>query len=241
MTIMRLASIASVFATSIGQYFAQKPFPVACSLSHQATEATPRQVRAILKCKGMKVVTFLGYSGAEYEDPAAMLEYANDILDGLDPWGTVINAGATAQGIGAVYEIAKRRGFTTTGIVSTQAREQDVALSRFVDCSFYVIDTTWGGFLPGTTTLSPTSTAMVTSSDWLIAIGGGDVARDELRAATSFGKRVTFIPADMDHRIAQEKAASKNLVAPIDYRGAAHAVFAPTMLSSNVSSSLIIG
>ncbi len=220
---MRIASIAAVFTTRISEYFAQETFPVAWNLSDQATEATPRQVRAILRGKGMKVGTFLGYSGAEYEDPAAMLAHANHILDGLDPWEVVINAGATAQGIGAVYAIAKRRGFTTIGIVSTRAREQGMALSRFVDCSFYVIDTTWGGYLPGTTTLSPTSTAIVASSDWLIAIGGGDVARDEFLAATSFGKRPTFIAADMNHRVAQEHAASKHLVAQIDYRGAAHA------------------
>ena len=228
---MHKGSIASNIVTSISGYFAEKPFPVARSHSNQATEASPREVRAILKCKGMKIVTFLGYAGAEYEDPAAMLGHADHILDGLDPWSAIINIGATAQGIGAVYEIAKRRGFTTTGIVSTQAREQGVALSRYVDCAFYVPDATWGGYLPGSTILSPTSEAMVTSSDWLIAIGGGTITRDELLAATSFGKRLMFIPADMDHRIAQAKTTSRTT----DYRGAAHADFAPAMLSSNVT------
>jgi hypothetical protein len=240
MTIMRIASFAAVFSTSISQYLSLQPLPIAWHLSHQGTEATPAQVRAILLGKGMNVVTFLGYASAEYEDPAAMQAHARRILDGLDPLDTVINAGATAQGIGAVYEIAKRRGFTTIGIVSTRARNQGVELSHFVDCNFYVNDTTWGGYLPGTTTLSPVSTALVTSSDWLIAIGGGEVVRDELRAARRLGKRLTFIAADMDHRIVQENPACKKLQAPTEYRGAAHTEFAPADLSSNVPPYLIV-
>lgn len=35
----------------------------------------------------------------------------------------LINSGATAEGIGQVYELAKRRGFTTIGIVSSLARD----------------------------------------------------------------------------------------------------------------------
>ena len=40
---------------------------------------------------------------------------------------------------------------------------------------------------------------MVEVSDRLVAIGGGDVARDEFIAAKRAGKDVTFIAADMDH------------------------------------------
>ena len=156
-----------------------------------------------------------------------MLKHANAALDQLDPKRTVVNIGATSQGIGAVYEVAKRRGFQTSGIVSTQAKANNVALSPCVDFVFYVNDSSWGGYLPGGTSLSPTSEAMVTSSDILIAIGGGDVARDELLAAKRLGKRVTFIPADMNHRLAREKAARKGLPEPKDYRGSAHVALSP--------------
>ncbi|MET0657420.1 MAG: hypothetical protein ABW110_04590, partial [Steroidobacteraceae bacterium] len=121
-----------------------------------------------------------------------------------------------------VYALAKKKGFMTSGIVSTQARDQKVALSPCVDFVFYVQDSSWGGYLPGTKSLSPTSDAMVTSSDSLIAIGGGDVARDELLAAKELHKDVTFIPADMNHRAAREKAAKKGLPEPQDFRGSAH-------------------
>jgi len=225
MAYIRALSIVllSALTLSVGE----TTFATDCSPPQQVTEATPEQVRTFFRTKRWKVVTFLGYSGAEYEDPESMLRHAARSLRSLDPRRTVINIGATSQGIGAVYELAKQRGFITTGVVSTQAKQQAVTLSPCVDFVFYVNDETWGGYLPRTTTLSPTSEAMVRSSDVLIAIGGGEVARDEMLAARPLGKRVKFIPADMNHRIAREKAEAKGLAPSTDFRGAAHAVFSP--------------
>jgi NADPH:quinone reductase-like Zn-dependent oxidoreductase len=154
-----------------------------------------------------------------------MIEQATRILDEFDPASTIVNIGATAAGIGAVYEVAKRKGFTTSGIVSTQAKESNAALSPCVDIVFFVRDATWGGLLPGTQVLSPTSTAMVESSDVVVAIGGGEIARDELIAARRAGKRVEFLPADMNHEIARETALTRGEPPPNDFRGAAATVF----------------
>ena len=196
-----------------------------CDPPSTIREVTPAEVRAFFESKGMKVLTFLGYSGAGYENEAAMLEQANRILARFDPKNTIVNIGATAEGIGGVYKLAKQRGFVTSGIVSTQARENNVPLSPCVDTVFFVRDETWGGVLPGTDKLSPTSTAMVEGSDVLVAIGGGEVARDELVAAKRAGKRVEFIPADMNHQIARDKARKKGEPPPTDFRGAAAASF----------------
>lgn len=196
-----------------------------CEQASTIREATPEEIRAFFKGKRMKVLTFLGYSAAEYENKAAMLEQATRILDEFDPRATIVNIGATPEGMGAVYETAKRKGFLTTGIVSTQAKENNVKLSPCVDVVFYVRDATWGGFTPGTERLSPTSTAMVENSDVIVAIGGGEVSRDELIAAKRLGKKVQFIPADMNHEIAREKARKRRQPAPTDFRGAAGAVF----------------
>ena len=57
------------------------------------------------------VLTFLGYSGAEYESPARMLADAAAVLAGQDPSRVIVNIGATADGIGAVYALARQRGF----------------------------------------------------------------------------------------------------------------------------------
>ena len=84
-----------------------------------------------------------------------------------------MNIGATTRRIGVVYELAKQKGFTTSGIVSTQAREAKATISPCVDIVFFVKDASWGGFVEGTENLSPTSAAMVEVSDRLVAIGGG--------------------------------------------------------------------
>lgn len=188
-------------------------------------EATPSDVRAFFTGQKKFVLTFLGYSGAGYEDESALLRHVNAVLDRYSPSSTIVNIGATADGIGRVYELARQRGFATSGIVSTQARDSNAAISPCVEHAFYIQDASWGGLIEGTDRLSPTSSAMVDVSDRLVAIGGGEVARDELLAARRAGKDTTFIAADMNHRIAIEKAAKKGAPAPTDFRGAAHAVF----------------
>ena len=196
-----------------------------CDQPPTIREATPEEIRSFFNAKEMKVLTFLGYSAAEYENKAAMLKQATRVLDEFDPRTTIVNIGATPEGIGAVYEMAKRRGFLTTGIVSSQAKENNVKLSPCVDVVFYVRDATWGGFTPGTERLSPTSTAMVENSDVMVAIGGGEVSRDELVAARRLGKKTHFIPADMNRDIARERARKRGQPVPTDFRGAAGAVF----------------
>ncbi|HEY5777814.1 MAG TPA: hypothetical protein VIT00_03705 [Terrimicrobiaceae bacterium] len=194
----------------------------ACDGPRKVREATVAKIKAFINDQQMTVLTFAGYSGAEYEDPQTMLAHASRVLDGLDPAKTLINIGATEVGIGAVYELSKRKGFTTMGIVSTLARDERVPLSTCVDYVFYVKDSHWGGKVPGTDHLSPTSAALVECSTSFVAIGGGEAARDEMLAARKAGKPVAFIPADMNHRIAREKAQKKGQPEPTDFRGAAH-------------------
>lgn len=185
----------------------------------------PEDINAFFKSQRKTVLTFVGYSGAGYEDEASMRKQAERILGEFDPAKTIVNIGATPDGIGAIYEIAKRKGFVTTGVVSSQARKYKAKLSRYVDHVFYVEDETWGGFVSGSKELSPTSKAMVENSDVIIGIGGGEVARDELVAAKELGKKVRFIPADMNHQKARESARKKKLPEPTDFRGAANAAF----------------
>lgn len=172
------------------------------------------------------VVTFAGYSGSEYEDSTAMLGHAQSILDAYDPETTIVNSGATAAGIGAVYALAKRAGFITTGIVSSLAGETNAEISPHVDHVFRVEDSTWGGF-DESGRLSPTSRAMVLNTDVMVGIGGGAVARDEMIEARRMGKKTIFIPADHNHELAIEKATRKGHPEPTDFRGEAHAVFGP--------------
>ena len=197
----------------------------ACELITTVKETTIDEIRAFFETQNKDVVTFVGYSGAEYEDKAAMLGKAGRILDEFKPSKAIVNIGATPEGIGAVYELAKRRGFMTTGIVSAKAKEYNAVLSPCVDYVFYVEDDTWGGFVEGDDRLSPTSTAMVENSTVLIGIGGGEVARDELIAAKRKGTEVRFFPADMNHQKARLRAQKKGLPVPTSFAGAAGEAF----------------
>jgi hypothetical protein len=202
-----------------------QPIPVdfsgpANTVFNPATKS-PAEIEALFKAKNKKVVTFIGYSGAGYQNKAKMLADAKAALSKLDPKSSIVNIGATSEGIGEVYKLAKEMGFETTGIVSSQAKKYG-GLSPYVDHPLYVDDPTWGGFKPGTKELSPTSKAMVGVSDEIIAIGGGEVGRDEVLAARELRKKVSFIPADMDHDLATKKALSKGQPIPTDFSGATH-------------------
>src|SRR5262245_18700612 len=197
-----------------------------CTGQREVREANLAAIRTFIQKRQMTVLTFVGYSGAEYENRGAMMDHAARVLDARDPKKTLINIGATEVGIGAVYEIAKQKDFTTMGIVSSLARDERVTLSRCVDYVFYVKDTTWGGRVPGASHLAPTSAALVENSTSFVAIGGGDVTRDEMLAARQAGKSVTFIPAAMNHKIARARAKKRGEAEPTDFRGSAHGALA---------------
>jgi hypothetical protein len=114
----------------------------------------------------------------------------------------------------------KKMGFETTGIESSLGLKGG-HVSEFVDHTYFIKDSTWGGFISGTHVLSPTSEAMVGVSDRVIGIGGNEVGRDELIASREAGKSVSFFSAEMNHELAIAKAAKKGLAAPISFTGAA--------------------
>ena len=120
-----------------------------------------------------------------------------------------------------MYQLAREMGFTTTGIVSVLARENNVGFSPYVDHIFLVEDDNWGGLAGGTGQLSPTSAAIVKVSDVIVGIGGGMIAGEEMVTARQQGKTVRFFPADMNHRMAIEKARQKGLAVPAEFAGAA--------------------
>ena len=185
---------------------------------------TPAETQVFFKSLKKQVVTFFGYS-VDYENEGAMLAIAKDMMSGYSPETALINIGATVGGIGAVYPLAKRMGFKTTGIVSSLATEHLESISNVVDHVCFVSDTQWGGRLPDSNELSPTSQAMVSCSDVLIAIGGGEVTRDELIVGREWGKPVYFHPAEISHEYLMKRARKTNLPAPMSFWGAAHEVF----------------
>ncbi len=188
----------------------------------------PSPVEGVLgffRAQEKTVLTLAGYSGAGYEEPDRTRRKVTRLLDRHDPATTIVNIGATPEGIGRAYLWAKARGFTTTGIVSSVVLSSGSPVSPACDHAFLVEDTVYGGYVDDR--LSPTSEAMVTASDLFIAVGGGEITRDEMVEMERRGKPIRFIPADMNHAKARAKAASKGLPepSPEDLQGAAHARF----------------
>jgi hypothetical protein len=130
-----------------------------------------------------------------------------------------------------VYPLAKEMGFKTTGIVSSVASEDLQYISNAVDHICFVADTQWGGKLPNSNELSPTSQAMISCSDVLIAIGGGEVTRDELMAGRALGKTVHFYPAEISHQYLIQQARKKHQPVPKSFLGAAHEIFGKSRIS----------
>jgi len=221
---MKCLQITPVLLLVIAVLMARPSVAPIALADDRKVNAMPDEVKQFFARQDKTVITFMGYSGAGYEDADKMIEEARNVLSVHSPQKTIVNIGATDSGIGAVYVVAKKMGFQTTGIVSTQARKYAAQISPHVDKTFYVSDETWGGFIENTTTLSPTSEAMVQCSDVIISIGGGAVSRDEMTVAKRLGKTVKYIPADLNHKAAIAKARKNGLPIPTDFRGEAFEV-----------------
>lgn len=184
-------------------------------------EASKEIVSNFFQVKGKKVLTFVGYSGSGYENETELINKANDVLSHYSPNETIINIGATYYGIGVVYREAKKLGFETTGIVSSLTNRNDNgqrSFSRYCDTIFLVQDRTYGGFIDkNQEILSPTSEIMVSSSDILVALGGGKISHDEFLMAKKRGKKVAFYPFDSNHSKYLKKSAKHGDPVPTDF------------------------
>jgi len=180
---------------------------------------TPEEVSTFFRSRRKNVLTFYGYSGMGYEDEEAMLQIARKVLSGYSPETTLINIGVTSVGIGAIYPLAKSMRFETAGIVTTIALDDPEGISDSVDHACFVKDNQWGGKIPGSNELSPTSKAMVDCSDILVGIGGSGISEDEMLAGKAQGKPVYFYPAEMNHEAAIRRAKYLGLPTPESFMG----------------------
>jgi hypothetical protein len=76
--------------------------PLACKGPAQLHTGDAATIARHRKATGKQVLTFVGYSGAGYQDPDALTQEASRILDRHDPARTLINSGGTAEGIGQI-------------------------------------------------------------------------------------------------------------------------------------------
>jgi hypothetical protein len=186
---------------------------------------TPDKAVEFFRSRKKTVLTFCGYSGVGYEDEGGMLQIAKEVLSGYSPETTLVNIGVTSVGIGAIYPLAKSMGFETAGIVTTKALEYPEGISDAADHICFVKDNQFGGKLPNSDRLSPTSQAMVECSDILVGVGGGGISQDEMLAGKELGKPIHYFPAEMNHERAIRYANQKGLPPPQSFLGSIHDVF----------------
>jgi len=185
---------------------------------------TPEEAVAFFQRQGKTVLTFYGYS-VEYNDTDGMFKIVRDVLSHYRAEKTLVNIGATTGGMGKAYPLIKSLKFVTAGIVSTEALANPEYISAAVDHICFIKDKQWGGKLPDSNELSPTSKAMVACSDILVAIGGGDIVRDELLAGRAQGKPIQYFPAEMNHETAMRRAKHQGKPLAEVVMGSAHDVF----------------
>lgn len=169
-----------------------------------------------IKGLGKKVYTIFGYSALGYEDEMRLESFVRKDIDVLSRDEYVIAIGATEEGVGAMYKVAKDMGFATIGIVSTQALSYSGRFSDFVDSIYIVNDDFWGGFVPGTSKLTETTKTFLGVSDFISAYGGGKNTAVTLEFAKELGIQTKFEEFDMSHTLA-DKIIKHGEV--LDYRG----------------------
>jgi hypothetical protein len=174
----------------------------------------PQPVKPIIKeIYGLnkKVLLLMGYAELGYQDEAAMLKTVRTALSELDAEKFVVCSGATSQGIGKAYQVAKEMGFETIGIVSTLALSSAGSFSPFVDRIYIVNDNQWGGYIPGTQLAAPTTRAFLEVADVVLAIGGGNNTAALLSIATQQYPDIVleYVAADMNHKKADKKGLDR--------------------------------
>lgn len=167
-----------------------------------------------------QIVTFMGNSAMGYEHPDIVDEILIGKLRSLDTQKHVINSGSTKGGISRVYEFAKKMGFETMGVVSTQALTYAGQFSPYVDHHIIVNDKRWGG-LSADGRLTPVTEVFVKLSDEIFAVGGGMNTAVTIEAFEALGNKLTYRAAEVNHESARREALYKKQPPPTTYEGAA--------------------
>jgi len=198
---------------------------VAASLDEKlpyATEPLPvAEVIQKVKDLGRNVISIFGFSYLGYENPDAVMDQVKQRLADFKPETDIINMGATEEGIGAAYKVAKELGFTTIGIVSTLALTYSGRFSPYVDNIYIVNDQRWGGYVAGSDQLVDTTQAYLAVSDEIHAFGGGENTAVTLTEAQKRDIPISYTPAEMNHETADADPSASKADKTVRYQGAA--------------------
>jgi len=192
---------------------------------------TAASIRAAFAHLAKHVIYFAGYGELGYEQEGRVRRVAAQTLAGRPASGLLVHSGTLLRvgghcGIAEVYSLARELGIETSGIHPSIAMgfADTHRVSPYCGHVFFVEDVTWGGFLPGSMTPSPTLQLHLEVSHEVVVIGGGKHAADELRAFVSNGKQVRYFPAEMNHSSTRDFCQREGHTIR-DMRGAAHAAW----------------
>lgn len=161
---------------------------------------------------GKFVLVFGGFSGMGYKDPEKLqVHIQKEIKRHIDQHGVhnlLIVAGATPDGIGCVYDIAKNLGVNTLGIVSQQASTNSLAKNcdnviqiKDPDNSWKVPDDSGDSYV----------VYAASKNGCFLAFGGGSVTSSELEEATrkEIETKVFPDPIKLEEKLAQGKTRAE--------------------------------
>jgi hypothetical protein len=141
-----------------------------------------------------RAVVLSGFSGSGYASPQGLREKLTEILEkerkAASPQNIIVVAGATAEGIGLCYEIAKEMGIQTLGIVSELGMRD---ASTFCDEVIGVPDPTksWKVLSQNGSSFM---VAAARNNGIFYALGGGEVTLSELMEAKRAGIQTMIFP-----------------------------------------------
>ncbi|PTB17743.1 hypothetical protein C9I57_26340 [Trinickia symbiotica] len=165
-----------------------------------------------------------GFSGLGYADPAHLDRQFREILNQkIKKHGRhnlIVVAGATDEGIGRVYDLAREEGIATRGIVSSEAQRWGTKISPSCQHVIYVKrpEDDWNVTSPE----GDSYMVRAALGGSFLAFGGGEVAVTEATEALNKGIRTELFPEfepdpkKVEARRAKEKA--KALEKGTDYK-----------------------
>lgn len=176
----------------------------------------PIKVEIDKKIDNKFVMVFSGFSSMGYENTEKLQDYiTKEIKQNIDEHGIhnlLIVAGATPEGIGCVYDIAKNLGVSTFGIVSQQASTNSLSKNcesvmqiKDPDNSWKVLDDSGDSYM----------VYAASKNGCFLAFGGGSVTLSELEEAAGKGIETKIFPEflpdpiNLDGKLAQGKTMAE--------------------------------
>lgn len=163
-------------------------------------------------------LVFAGFSGLGYNNKDYLKQYIKDHLHRMiDIYGIdnlIVISGATKEGIGLVYDIAKELNLKTLGIVSEEAKKYPDSISSNCDYVIYIKD--YNGTWKVVDENNQSYTVFSAHGGNFYICGGGDIAVSELKEAQEYEDINVIINSSLspDHN----KYYIKNQKTPTPYK-----------------------